>query len=75
MNEVVGNAVDVPRNAHRVDKTEDEHDPKRDAGKKIKHAEEVRAVEKARRGGDCVPACVRKDPGVRCGAFDNYEFT
>ena len=44
MNEVVGNAVDVPGNADRVDKTENEHDPKRNAGKKIKHAEEVSAV-------------------------------
>jgi hypothetical protein len=37
-------AVDVPRNADRVDKTEEEHDPKGHARKKIKHAEEVSAV-------------------------------
>ena len=75
MNEIVGNAVDVPRNTHRIDKTESEHHPKRDARKKIEHAEEVGAVEKGRGNRDRVPACVRKDPGVRRGTFDNYEFT
>jgi len=40
----VGNAVDVPGNAHRVDKTENEHDPQRNAQEKIEHAEEVSAV-------------------------------
>ena len=44
VNEVVRDAVDVPGNADRVDKTEDEHDPKRDAREKIKHTEEVSAV-------------------------------
>ena len=44
VNEVVGNAVDVLGNADRVDKTENEHVPKRDAPKKIEHAEEVSAV-------------------------------
>jgi malonyl CoA-acyl carrier protein transacylase len=44
VNEVVENAVDVSGNADRIDKTENEHDPKGDARKKIKHAEEVSAV-------------------------------
>jgi hypothetical protein len=44
VNEVVGNAVDVPGNADRIDKTENEHDPKGDAREKIKHAEEVGTV-------------------------------
>ncbi len=44
MNEVVGNTVDVPGNADRIDKTENEHDPKRDARKKKERAEEVSAV-------------------------------
>jgi len=34
VNEVVGNAVDIPRNAHRVDETEDEHDPERHPAEK-----------------------------------------
>jgi hypothetical protein len=74
VNEVVGNAVDVPGNAYRVDKTENEHHPKRNALKKIKHAEEVGAVEKGSGNRDCVPPRVRKDPGVRRWTFDNYEF-
>ena len=74
VNEVVGNAVDVPGNADRVDKTEDEHDPKRNAGKKIKHAEEVSAVEKGCGNGDRVPPRMRKDSGIGRGALDNYEF-
>ena len=73
MNEIVRDAVDVPGNADRVDETENEHDPKRNARKKIKHAEEVGAVTKGGRDWDRVPACVRKDPGARPGAFDIYE--
>ena len=75
MNEIVGNTVDVPGNADRIDQTENEHDPKRDARKQVKHAEEVSAVEKGGSNRDCVPPRVGKDSGVRCGALDNYEFT
>ena len=74
MNEVVRDAVDVLGNADRVHETEDKHHPKRDAWKKIKHAEEVSAVDEVRRGGNCVPARVRKDPRVGLGAPDAYEF-
>src|SRR5437763_12526765 len=74
VNEVVGNTVDVPGNADRIDKTENEHDPKRDARKKIKHAEEVSAVEKGCGNGDRVPPRMRKDSGIGRGALDNYEF-
>jgi hypothetical protein len=44
MNEIVRYAVDIPGNAHRIDETKDEHHPKRDARKKIEHAEEVSAM-------------------------------
>src|SRR5947207_1996133 len=44
VNEIVGNTVDVPGNADRIDKTKNEHDPKRDTRKKKEHAEEVSAV-------------------------------
>ena len=64
MNEVVGNAVDVPRNADRIDESENQHYPERDAREKVKHAEEVDAVQNACRDRDGVPACVRKDPGI-----------
>jgi hypothetical protein len=52
VNEVVRNAVDVPRNADRINKTENQHDPERDAREKIKHAEEVDAVQNACRDRD-----------------------
>lgn len=60
MNEVVGNAVDVPRNAHRIDETQDEHDPERRAREKVEHPEEVCAVQQ--RGGDRnrIPAGIRE---------------
>ena len=74
MNEVMRDAVDVPGNADGIDKTENEHDPERHARKKIEHAEEVRAVQEGGDNWDRVPARVRKDAGVRLGAFDTYEF-
>ena len=67
MNEIVGNAVDVPGNADRVDQTEDEHHPKRDAWKKAEHAEEVSAMKKSGENRDRVPPRVNKDPGVSRG--------
>ena len=73
VNEIVRHPVDVPGNAYRIDETENDHGPKRHARKKIKHPEEVGAVNKGSRDWDRVPACVRKDPGVRPGAFDIYE--
>src|SRR5262249_34987085 len=72
VNEIVRHAVDVPGNAHRIDKPKNQHHPKRHARKKIKHAEEISAVEQGRRDWDRVPACVRKDPRVRLGALDAY---
>ena len=73
MDEVVGDPVDVPGNAYRIDETENYHGPKRHARKKIKHPEEVSAVNKGGRDWDRVPARMRKDPGVRPRAFDTYE--
>src|SRR6267378_7678293 len=73
VNKVVGYPVDVPGNAYRIDESKDEHHPKRYTRKKIKHAEEVSAVNKGGRNRDRVPACVRKDPGVRPGAFYTHE--
>ena len=73
MNKVVRYAVDVLRNAYRIDKSKDEHHPERYARKKIKHPEEIGAVDKGGSDRDRVPACMRKDPGVRPWAFDTYE--
>src|SRR4029077_15918799 len=75
VNEVVRNAVDVPRNADRINKTENQHDPERHAREKVKHAEEVNAVQNACRDRDGVPACVRKDPGIRLRTLDRDQFT
>ena len=44
VDKVVRNAVDIPRNADRINKTKDQHRPERDAREKIKHSEEVDAV-------------------------------
>lgn len=44
VNEIVRYAVDVPGNAHRIDKAKNEHDPERNTWKKIKHPEEVHEV-------------------------------
>ena len=62
MNEIVRDAVDVPRNAHRIDKTENQHHPKRNAREKIKHPEEVNAVQNRGGNRNRVPARVREDP-------------
>ena len=74
MNEIVRDAVDVPRNAHRIDKTENEHHPKRNAREKIKYPEEVNAVQNRGGNRNRVPARVRKDPGISSGALDRGQF-
>src|SRR4029077_1037972 len=75
VNEVVRNAVDVPRNADRINKTENQHDPERHTREKVKHAEEVGAVQKGCRDRDDVPARVRKDPGICLRTLDRDQFT
>ena len=74
MNEIVGNAVDVPGNAHRIDETENQHHPERYARKKVKHPEKVNAVQNGGGNWEHVPARVRKDPGISRGALDCSEF-
>ncbi len=58
MNEVVRDAVDVPRDANRVDETEQQHDPKRRVREKEEHPEEIGAVQEGRADGDYIPASV-----------------
>ena len=74
VNEVVGNAVDVPGNAHGIDETENQHHPERLAWEKIKHAEEISAVQNARCDRNYIPSCVRKNLGIRLRTFDGDEF-
>ena len=64
MNEIVRDAVDVPRNAYRIDKTENEHHPQRQAREKIKHPEKVNTVHQGGGNRQRVPARVRKDLGI-----------
>ena len=71
----MGYAVDVPRNADRINKTENQHDPERDEREKVKHAEEVDAVQNACRQRDDVPACVRKDAGICLRTLDRDQIT
>ena len=64
MNEVVRDAVDIPRNADRVDEAKNDHDPERYPGKEIEHPEEIDAVENRGEYGKRVPARVRKNPRI-----------
>ena len=74
MNEIVGNAVDIPGDAYRIDKTENQHHPKRHARKKIKHPEKVNAMQNGGGNRERVPARMRKDLGMSRGALDSREF-
>src|SRR5262245_1375280 len=75
VNEVVGNAVDVPGDADRISKTEDQHHPERHAREKVKHAEEVDTVQDARCHGNRVPSRVCKDPGICLRTLDRDQIT
>ena len=62
MNKVVGNTVDVPRNAHRIDEAQNEHEPERRAREEVEHSEEIGAMKQG--GGDWndVPASISEEP-------------
>ena len=66
MNEVVGDAVDVPGNADGVDESENEHDPKRYPGEQTEHPKKERAVSKACQHRNGVPPGKGKNSGVGC---------
>ena len=72
VNEVVGDAVDVPRDADGVDQTENDHHPERHAREKVKHPKKVDAMQKAGRDWDRVPARLGKQFGIGCDPFDDY---
>src|SRR5215831_4905633 len=73
VNEVVRNAVDVPRNADRINKTKNQHDPERHTSEKIKHPEEVSTVQHSCCDRNDVPPCVREDPGICLRPIDWNE--
>src|SRR4051812_12343033 len=62
VNEVVGNAVDVPGDAHRIDQSKDEHHPEWHPREKPEHAKEISAVQNAGENRERVPAGIGKDP-------------
>ena len=73
MNEIVGYTVDVPGNADRIDKPEDQHQPQGRAREKIEHPVEINAVKKSRAHGNRIPTRMREDMRVRPGAFDAHK--
>jgi hypothetical protein len=56
VNEIVGDAVDVPGDADGIKEAEDQHDPERHARKKEEHPEEIGEMQQLGRDGDHVPA-------------------
>src|SRR5262249_4423942 len=64
VNEVVGDAVDVPGNAHRIDEAENEHDPKRRAREKIEHSVEIGAMQNRGCHRDNVPAGISENARI-----------
>src|SRR6266700_8333073 len=65
VNEIVRNTVDVPGDADRVNKTEGQHSPKWETREKVKHSEEVGAVQDPSHHRNDIPACVGKHFGAR----------
>jgi hypothetical protein len=65
VNEVVRDAVDVPRDADGIKEAEDQHHPERDYREKKEHPEEVGAVKKRGQNRDRIPAGKGKNPGGR----------
>ena len=60
MDEVVGDAVDVPGNAHRIDEADWKHCPQRPDLEKVEHSKEVGAMQERGRYRNNVPARVGK---------------
>ena len=71
MNEVVRDAVDVPRHTHRINEAKNEHDPERDTREEIEHPEKIGAVENCGQHRNRVPTCVSKNPRISSRRFDD----
>src|SRR5947207_3213241 len=72
VNEVMRDAIDVPRDADGVDQTRNDHDPKRHARKKVEHPEEVEEMQDTGCDWDRVPARLGKQFGISRDPFDDY---
>src|SRR5947207_5855347 len=64
VNEIVGDAIDVPGNADGIKESEDKHHPERHAREKEEHPEEIGAVEKRGQNRNDVPPGKRENAGV-----------
>ena len=71
MNEVVRNAIDIPRNAHRVDEAKNEHDPEGNPWEEIEHPEEIETMANCGQYRQRVPAGMRKNLRIRFRRFDD----
>ena len=60
MNEIVSDPIDVCVDHQRVNKSEDEHHPKRGMRIEEEQAQEIGEMKETCRGGDGVPARVRE---------------
>ena len=65
VNEVVRDAVDVPRDADGIEEAEDQHHPERDSREKKEQSEEIGAMEKRGQNRNDIPAGKGKNPGSR----------
>ena len=70
VNEVMSDAVDVGVHHQRINKSQDEHDPKRCVREKEEESEEEREVDKLGQRRHDVPARVRKNFRIGSWAFD-----
>jgi len=61
VDEIVGDAVDVPGDAHGINESQDGEGPKRQPGKEDEQSEEVAEMETATDGRNGVPRRVCED--------------
>ena len=72
MNENVRNAVDVPRNADRVDETKRQHHPKRRSREEPEQREKINAVEKSGYHWNRIPPRVGENSRRSAQAFAGH---
>ena len=75
MNKVVPHPIDVRIDHQRIDESENQHDPQRNAREKIIHAKEIGTVQDACPYRDGVPSSVSKNPGIRLPTIDWNEIS
>src|SRR4051812_24128513 len=68
VDKIVTDAVDVGVNHQRVDKAEDQHDPERFSRIQIEQREKVKEMEQSGHYRQSIPARVREQSRISCGA-------